>query len=106
VVEISEGMLDEALRMGTQSAAMANRYLMLSRELILAVNKALELMGSGQVQSAREVLLTAQKQTVGRVITETDMVAAIDRIVRDHCPGDKLVRQRLIRELLQAFEVK
>jgi len=49
-------MLDEAVRMGSHSATLANRYLGMNRNLIDAIEQALRLLKTGRPDEARKQL--------------------------------------------------
>jgi hypothetical protein len=55
-------MLEEAIRMGSQSATQASRFMSLAAELINAINDAIKQLECGLPGAAKDILVTARKQ--------------------------------------------
>jgi len=56
VPKVDQTVLDEALRIGNQSATLATRYMNMNRNLIDAIEQALRLLKTGRPDEARKQL--------------------------------------------------
>jgi len=56
VPKVDQTVLDEALRIGNQSATLATRYMNMNRNLIDAIEQALILIKTGRITEARNRL--------------------------------------------------
>jgi hypothetical protein len=58
---VRKALLDEAVHMGTITAAQANKQMRVNHELIVAIGEALALIKSGRITEARDRLQNAAK---------------------------------------------
>ena len=53
---VKRALFDEAIRMGEQSATVANRHMQINRVAVDAIHSALEFIKSGRIDIARDRL--------------------------------------------------
>jgi len=78
----TDDMLTEAIRMGTQSATQASRFMSLSVDLVTAVNDAIKHLECGMTSEARDILVKARRHAGQHVLVPgTDLVMTVMRTI-------------------------
>lgn len=78
----TDEMLADAIRMGTQSATQASRFMSISSELIVAINEAIKHLECGKADGAKDILIKACKRAGQQVLKPgTDLVETVMRTI-------------------------
>lgn len=65
---VTDAMFDEAVKVGSQSATMANRYMTIARDLLQAIDDATDLLTIGKTEEASDMLTKAMAAAARKML--------------------------------------